>query len=75
MDLHMPKVDGYTCTKRIRELGYKMPIIASTANGMTGEKEKCLNIGMNDYLLKPVQLNEFKIIINKWINQDYYVPL
>lgn len=68
MDLHMPKMDGYICTKKIRELGYTMPIIASTANGMTGEKEKCLNIGMNDFLLKPVQIMEFKDIINKWIN-------
>jgi signal transduction histidine kinase/CheY-like chemotaxis protein len=68
MDLHMPKIDGYTCTRKIRELGYKMPIIASTANAMSGEREKCLNIGMNDFLLKPTQLNEFKNIIHKWLN-------
>jgi signal transduction histidine kinase/CheY-like chemotaxis protein len=68
MDLHMPRMDGYTCTRKIRELGYKMPIIASTANAMSGEREKCLNIGMNDFLLKPAQLNEFKNIIYKWLN-------
>lgn len=67
MDLHMPIMDGYTCTKKIRELGFKMPIIASTANAMSGEKVKCLNIGMDDFLLKPVQLSEFKNIIYKWI--------
>lgn len=68
MDLHMPRMDGYTCTKKIRELGYKMPIVASTANAMSGEREKCLGIGMNDFLLKPAQLIEFKNIIYKWIN-------
>ncbi len=68
MDIHMPRMDGYTCTQKIRELGYKIPIIASTANAMSGEKEKCLNIGMNDFLLKPVQLNEFKNTISKWLN-------
>lgn len=68
MDIHMPQMDGYTCTRKIRELGFKMPIIASTANAMSGEKQKCLNIGMNDFLLKPVQLSEFKNIIYKWLN-------
>jgi len=68
MDIHMPIMDGYTCTKKIRELGFKMPIIASTANAMSGEKEKCLNIGMDDFLLKPSQLTEFKNIIYKWLN-------
>ena len=67
MDLHMPKMDGYTCTRKIRELGYNIPIIASTANAMAGEKDRCLAIGMNDFLLKPAQLHEFKNIINKWI--------
>ena len=53
--------------KKIRELGYDMPIIASTANAMSGEKEKCLAIGMDDFLLKPIQFNEFKTVINKWL--------
>lgn len=68
MDLHMPVMDGYTCTTKIRELKYTMPIIASTANAMSGEKKKCINIGMNDFILKPIQLLEFKNVINKWLN-------
>lgn len=67
MDLHMPIMDGYTCTKKIRKLKYTMPIIASTANAMSGEKEKCQSIGMDDFILKPVQLVDFKNTINKWL--------
>lgn len=68
MDLHMPIIDGYTCTKEIRKLGYNIPIIALTANAMCGEKEKCIEIGMNDFILKPMQLYDFKAILEKWIN-------
>lgn len=68
MDLHMPIMDGYTCTRKLRSLGYEIPIVASTANAMTGEKEKCINIGMNDFMLKPVQLVDFKNMIDKWID-------
>ena len=68
MDLHMPIMDGYTCTKVLREHNINSPIIALTANAMSGEKDKCIEIGMNDFLLKPVQTNDFKIIIQKWMN-------
>ena len=67
MDLHMPKIDGYTCTKKLRELGVTIPIIAITANCMQGEKEKCQAFGMNDFLLKPIDFKEFKTTIKKWI--------
>jgi len=55
MDIQLPGLDGYTTTKRIREeLGSKVPIIAMTAHAMEGEKEKCLRVGMNAYIAKPV---------------------
>jgi PAS domain S-box-containing protein len=68
MDLHMPIMDGYTCTKELRKKGILAPIIALTANAMSGEKDKCFNIGMNDFLLKPLQLTDLQTCIKKWSN-------
>jgi len=58
MDLQMPEMDGYTATKHIRnELNLSIPIVAMTASALKGEKLKCLEIGMNDYLSKPFDFN------------------
>ena len=56
MDIQMPEMDGHTATKAIRnELKSNVPIIAMTAHAMAGEREKCINSGMNDYISKPIQ--------------------
>jgi signal transduction histidine kinase/CheY-like chemotaxis protein/HPt (histidine-containing phosphotransfer) domain-containing protein len=56
MDIQMPVMDGYTATSVIRnELSLDVPIIAMTAHAMVGEKEKCLQLGMNDYVSKPIK--------------------
>jgi signal transduction histidine kinase/CheY-like chemotaxis protein/HPt (histidine-containing phosphotransfer) domain-containing protein len=56
MDIQMPDMDGYTATTVIRnELKLDVPIIAMTAHAMVGEKEKCLQLGMNDYVSKPIK--------------------
>ncbi|HEX6333587.1 MAG TPA: ATP-binding protein [Flavisolibacter sp.] len=56
MDIQMPEMDGYTATSVIRnELRSDIPIIAMTAHAMVGEKEKCLQLGMNDYVSKPIK--------------------
>jgi signal transduction histidine kinase/CheY-like chemotaxis protein/HPt (histidine-containing phosphotransfer) domain-containing protein len=56
MDIQMPEMDGYTTTSIIRnELKMDVPIIAMTAHAMVGEKEKCLQLGMNDYVSKPIK--------------------
>jgi signal transduction histidine kinase/DNA-binding response OmpR family regulator len=58
MDIQMPTMDGYTATEVIRnQLKSEIPIIAMTAHAMAGEKEKCLEIGMNDYVSKPLNEN------------------
>lgn len=59
MDVQMPNMDGYTATKYIRtNLKLDTPIIAMTANALNGEKEKCIAIGMTDYISKPYKSHE-----------------
>ncbi|NJR66844.1 MAG: response regulator, partial [Leptolyngbyaceae cyanobacterium CRU_2_3] len=61
MDVHMPEMDGLTATQRVRQdLGAdRQPkIIAMTANAMQGDREKCLTIGMDDYVSKPIRIEE-----------------
>ncbi|MDN8616248.1 PAS domain-containing hybrid sensor histidine kinase/response regulator [Variovorax ginsengisoli] len=64
-DCHMPRLNGYDLTTRLREreaaLGLpRLPIIALTANALQGEHERCLALGMDSYLSKPLQLHEFR---------------
>ena len=69
-DLHMPEMDGYQLTQSIRseKTGhYRIPIIALTANALKGEAEKCRALGMDDYLSKPVQLEQLKSVLEKWL--------
>lgn len=69
MDVQMPVMNGYEATQEIRKmpLGTHIPIIALTAGIVIGEKEKCLNVGMNDYASKPIVKETLQTIISKWI--------
>lgn len=72
MDLQMPRMDGLTATAEIRnkekESGCKENVIvAVTANAMTGDRKRCLDAGMNDYLSKPFKADELKAILRQWV--------
>lgn len=66
MDMQMPVMDGCQATQQIRESNQELPIVAMTANAMTGDKQKCLASGMNDYITKPIVPDELFMTIAKW---------
>jgi two-component system sensor histidine kinase/response regulator len=68
MDIQMPEMDGKEATRTIRKNGFdKVPIIAMTAHAMKGDREMCLEVGMNDYITKPIKREAVFAIINKCI--------
>ncbi len=70
MDCQMPVMDGFTATGEIRkwelETGKKVAIVAMTANALAGDRERCLASGMDDYISKPVSLDQLKRVIETW---------
>jgi len=76
MDLQMPEMDGYEATVRIRETfsPAELPIIAMTAHALLQEREKCLAIGMNDYLTKPIDPASLGAVLRAWIGPGVQAP-
>ena len=70
MDCMMPEMSGYEATEAIRQMEddkKKVTIIALTANALQGDKQKCLEAGMNDYLSKPVKKSDLYLMLTKWL--------
>ncbi|MFB3851558.1 MAG: response regulator [Acidobacteriota bacterium] len=71
LDMHLPKMDGFELAKRIKNfLGDRIKIIAVTAMAMSGDKEKILSAGCDDYISKPIFINELKDILEKHLPKE-----
>ena len=82
MDCQMPDLDGFEATELIRKeersanAKMRLPIIALTANALQGDRERCLGAGMDDYLSKPVQLDQLRQMLARWLpSPDHSPPL
>lgn len=76
MDVQMPEMDGFTATHEIRKMGGKfesIPVIAITANALAGDREKCLDAGMNDFIPKPIEPKELITKIKQWLDHEIEV--
>jgi CheY-like chemotaxis protein/anti-sigma regulatory factor (Ser/Thr protein kinase) len=73
MDLHMPVMDGYTATECIRQWEalnkrQRIPIIALTADAFEEDRQRCMAVGMDDFLTKPIAIETLKIALTKWLS-------
>ena len=79
MDILMPDIDGFEATRRIRDphspvRNPQVPIIALTANAMHGDRERCLEAGMNDYVAKPIAPRDLEAALNRWLPPESAPP-
>jgi signal transduction histidine kinase/CheY-like chemotaxis protein len=78
MDCQMPQMDGYEAARCVRELeaehkaphAGRIPIVAVTAHALQGDRESCLEAGMDDYVAKPVRLDDLRRVLNRWLPEE-----
>ena len=78
LDVQMPDIDGYEATRELRRregATRHTPVIAMTAHAMTGDRERCLEAGMDDYIAKPVRSQVLNEVLRRWIDRSDDAPL
>jgi CheY-like chemotaxis protein len=73
MDCQMPELDGFEATRMIRQMDTpksRIPIIALTAHAISGDRNRCLEAGMDDYLSKPVRMAVLAAAVKKWLRSS-----
>ena len=74
MDMLMPVQDGYQATIQLRSRGYTRPIVALTANALSGDKNKCLSVGCNEFMTKPIDPLKFMKMVEKQLKVGLAMP-
>lgn len=78
LDCQLPELDGYQVTAEIRRSPHPringIPIIAMTASAIKGDRERCLEVGMDDYVSKPMDLRRFGAVVGRWLATDSTLP-
>ncbi|WP_339626637.1 response regulator [Gimesia maris] len=69
LDMQMPRMDGYQAAARLREIGFRRAILALTSDAMQGDMNRCLELGCDDYLSKPIHSSELLEMISRYISQ------